>query len=250
MTGTLSATDIVANNITVTSFSATDAIIQNGTIITPSSADAIIQDLTVTNCIANLCVNTLSIVDGSVSGTLSVNDEIVKTFLRFNDAVGGQYIGLQAPAIVPSSYTLSLPANIPLVGQTLRSGIVTPTDLNWVTEGGSIAPAISKTIYVTTYGNDITGNGSFDLPYASLAKAIDTANGLSSASTPITIFISTGIYIEDNSAGPLSVTSDGISIIGSATNGVIIIPNTPTNDLLLINNAIIVSNMTLQFRFY
>jgi len=237
MTGTLSATDIVANNITVTSFSATDEIIQNATITTLSATDEVVQNIRATS---------ISVVDETVTGTLSVIDEIVKNNIRFNDAAGGEFVGIKAPSIVPTSYTLSLPSTIPTTNQTLRSGSVTATNLTWVSEGGSITPSTSKTIYVTTYGNDLTGNGSFDLPYASLSKAITTANSLASSSDPITILISSGIYIEDNSTGPLTVTTDGISIIGDSASGVIIVSNTPTNDLLLVNNAISISNLTLQ----
>lgn len=42
-----------------------------------SSTDAVIQSLTVTNCMASLCVNALSVVDESVSGTLSADDAVI-----------------------------------------------------------------------------------------------------------------------------------------------------------------------------
>ena len=79
-------------------------------------------------------------------------------------------------------------------------------NLEWVTTGGSITPANSKTIYVAKYGNDITGDGSFNTPYASLSKAITVANGIATGVNPICIRISAGIYIENNSAGPLTIT--------------------------------------------
>ena len=96
------------------------------------------------------------------------------------------------------------------------------------------------------YGNNITGNGSFEEPYLTLGKAIDIANSLATSTNPITITISTGIYIEDNSTGPFIVMSDGISIVGAASNAVTIIPNTPTNDLLLLTNTISISNITFE----
>ena len=181
-----------------------------------------------------------------MSGTLSVNDEIIKQYLRFNDAAGGEYVGLQASAVVPTSYTLSLPSAAPTTAQTLRTGSVTATDLEWITESGSIPPSISKTIYVSTYGDDIAGDGSFDTPYASLSKAIDLANSIALATNPITILISSGIYVEDNSAGPLTVTTEGISIVGDSPSGVVFLPNTPTNDLLLITKTVQIASMTFQ----
>ncbi len=56
----------------------------------------------------------------------------------------------------------------------------------------------------------------FLTPYASLAKAVTTANGIASGANPIAILISPGIYIENNSAGPITVTADGISIVGDS----------------------------------
>jgi hypothetical protein len=236
ISGTLSINDIIIDDATVTDFSAIDAVIQ--------SLSA--TDLIVVNCMDSLCVNSLSVVDMSISGTLSVNDEIIQTFLRFNDASGGEFIGLRAPNIVPTSYTVSLPSTIPTANQVLRANATTPTNLEWITEGGSIVPAASKTIYVTKYGNDITGNGSFDTPYLTLSKAITIANGIASVLNPINILVSAGIYVENNSVGPLTIAASGISIVGDSALGVIIIPNTPTNDLLLITNTARISNLTLQ----
>src|SRR5205085_1012320 len=121
---------------------------------------------------------------------------------------------------------------------------ITPTNLEWITEGGSISPAISETIYVTKYGNDITGSGSFDNPYVSLAQAITTANSLASSFNPIVILIGPGIYVEDNSAGPLTITTDGISIVGDSKSATTIIPTTLSNDFLLINNTVNFGNLT------
>ena len=194
----------------------------------------------------NFSANQLSVVDQSISGTLSVNDEVINDFLRFIDTAGGEYIGLQAPSVVPTSYTLSLPSTIPTANQVLRANAITPTDLEWFSEGGSVTPVSSKTIYVAKYGNDITGDGSFNAPYASLSKAISIANGIASGVNPITIYIGSGIYVEDNSSGPLTITATGISIVGQSSSSVLIIPNTPANDLLLINSSAHISTITFQ----
>jgi gas vesicle protein len=211
MTGTLSATDIIANNISVTGFSATDSVIQNETIT-----------------------------------HLSVTDEIVKNFINFQDIAGAAHVGLQSPAVVPASYTLSLPSTIPTSHQIMRANAITPTNLEWATEGGSVVPAASETIYVAKYGSDITGDGSFNNPYASLFKAISVANGLASALNPVAIVISAGIYVEDNSAGPLTITADGISITGVSATTVIIVPNTPANDLISSGHTVVIESITCQ----
>src|SRR5690606_23755955 len=78
ISGTLSVNDAIIQDATITNLSATDAIIQDATITLLSATDAVIQDLTVINCMDSLCVNDLSAVDASISGTLSVNDAIIE----------------------------------------------------------------------------------------------------------------------------------------------------------------------------
>jgi hypothetical protein len=235
----LSLTDAIVTSTTITNLSASDEFVTNlsatdATITTLSSTDSVIANLTVTNCIVDLCVN-----------NLSVTDEVIQTFLRFKDS-GVNYVGLQAPTTVPTSYTISLPTTVPTAHQFLQANATTPTNLEWVTTGGSVLPANSKTIYVAKYGNDITGDGSFNTPYASLAKAIIVANAIASAINPICILISSGIYTENNSVGPLTITANGVSIVGNSPTSTTIMPSTPANDLLLINTTTRVADITLQ----
>lgn len=226
-----------------------------------------VTDLFVANCIKNLCIKNLSAIDTTISNltvtssaalaklsvtdatvkeTLLVNDEVINDDLRFTDTTGGEYVGLRAPSVVPTSYTIALPAIVPTAHQILRTNSMIPTNTEWATLGTSIDPTVSKIIYVAKRGNDTTGNGSLDFPYATLSKAITVANGFASLLNPIAILISPGIYIENNSSGPIIVTAAGISITGDSANGVTILPNTPTKDLLLVNSTIRVSNLTLQ----
>ena len=178
----------------------------------------------------------------SMSGTLSL---LTQNQIQFQDAAGGEHVGIQAPTTVPSSYTVALPANSPTAGQVLLANSTTPTNLEWSSLGTSSIPTASKTIYVAKYGNDTTGNGSQNTPYLSLSKAISTANGIASSLNPIAILIESGIYIENNSAGPLSITADGISIIGNSRN-VIIVPSSLTNDLLSVTKTTQLQNFTLR----
>ncbi len=224
VTGATGSVSSVVSQLTATNFSSTDSIITNATI----------TNLSVTDCISNLCVD-----------HLSLTDEVIQTFLLFQDP-GVNYVGLQAPAVVPTSYTLSLPAIVPTAHQFLQSNATTPTNLEWVTTGGSITPTFSKTIYVAKYGNDITGDGSFNTPYVTLAKAISVADTMASGVNPICIRISAGIYVENNSAGPLTINTDGISIVGDSPNSVIIMPSTPANNFLLSNNTLRISDVTFQ----
>jgi hypothetical protein len=223
--GLLSVNDQLVQNVTAVSFSATDTIIQNATIAGLSTTDLVIENIKATN---------ISVVDETVTGTLSVYDAVITNTMQFEDVAGTAYVGLQAPAVVPTSYIFSLPSAAPTGNQILQANISTPTNLQWATDNTFVTPQNSQTIYVSIYGNDTTGNGSFATPYATLGKAIDIANGIASLSNPITILMSAGIYIEDNSAGALTITTSGISIVGDSASSVIIMPNTPANDLLLI----------------
>ncbi len=179
----------------------------------------------------------------SMSGSLNL---LTQNEVRFQDASGGQYIGINSPSVVPINYTLSLPPVVPFVNQSLRSGSITANQLQWVTEGGSISPALNRVIYVTASGNDMTGNGSFDSPYASLLMAVGLANSISNVSNTVTILISAGTYIEDNSGGPINITNEGISIVGDSPSAVILIPSTPTHDFLVINQTTYISNATFM----
>ncbi len=194
------------------------------------------------NVTGNASGNVLKTGD-SMTGALNM---LTQNEVRFQDTTGGQYVGINAPSIITSSYTISLPTDAPIANQTLRANSITPTELEWISEGGAIAPAVGRVVYVTQYGSDISGDGSFDLPYASLSKALDLANSLASVSAPITIFLSAGTYIEDNSAGPLAVNVEGISIVGDSPSAVIFIPNTPTNNFLVVNQTAYIGNATFM----
>ena len=81
VSGTLSINDAVIQNLDL----AGGLTITDVTLGTASIADAVIGTLQVTNCISDLCINNLSIVDGSVSGTLSINDAVIQNL----DFAGG-----------------------------------------------------------------------------------------------------------------------------------------------------------------
>lgn len=153
--------------------------------------------------------------------------------LRLQDNSGsGDYVGFNAPASVGTSYTLSFPDAAPTAGQVLQAGSSTPTQLTWLTAATLVTPSVSRGIYVSKAGNDSTGNGGSAAPYATLSKAITVANTLASASNPLVIVVGPGIYTEDNSAGPLTITASGISIVGTSLDGTVIQPSTLSQSLL------------------
>ena len=250
--GLLSVNDQIVQNITATSCSVTDTIIaQNSTITSLSITESIIGNITVSTSSVtdqvtqNLKTTNASITDATITGTLSATDAVVDTYLRFTDTAGGEYVGLQAPSTVTASYTATLPAMAPTAKQVLLAGS-TPTNLTWATDGSFAVPANSQTIYVTKYGNDTTGDGSFATPYLTLTKGIEAANLIASATNPVAILMGSGTYTEDNSAGPLEITIAGVSIVGASANSVIIKPGTAANNLLLIDNTVRISDVTFQ----
>jgi len=179
----------------------------------------------------------------TMTGTLAM---ATQNQIQFQDTSGGEYVGINAPSIVPTSYTISLPSTSPTAHQVLRANATTPTNLEWASEGGSALPAVARTIYVAKYGNDTTGDGSFNNPYLTVSKGIAIANTLSSNANPVAIQVNSGVYVENNSAGPLAITVAGVSIVGESVASVIIVPNTASNDLITANNSLRMANVTLK----
>ena len=98
--------------------------------------------------------------------------------LRLQDAVGGQYVAIQAPATVPVSYTLTLPTDDGTAGQFLQ------------TDGGG------NLIWSSGNAGDVVG------PASSTANAIPTFNG------------TTGKLLQNNSGATISggvITATGFS---------------------------------------
>ena len=238
---TISTAGKVANSATTATSSPTGNTIVLRDSSGNFSANVITANLT-GNVTGAASLNVLKTGD-SMTGTLSM---LSQNAVHFNNATNSGFVGINAPTSVPSSYTLSLPSTIPTATQVLTASTGTPTQLEWVTNGGSIPPATSRTIYVTTYGNDTTGNGSLTSPYLTLSKAITVANSLASTTDPICIAMSPGIYVEDNSGGPLTITAGGISIVGENKDAVFVQPNTLSNDLLSITTTAGLDNITFM----
>ena len=160
--------------------------------------------------------------------------------------LASNYVGLQAPTSV-TNYTASLPGSTPSVNQFLQAGSSTATDLQWTTIASTSTPSSTRAIYVSKVGSDSTGDGSFNKPYASVAKAVDTANSLASSSNPVSINVGSGVYTEDNSGSAIIISAAGISIVGDSVTGTIIQPNTLSNNLFSVTiSAVEFDNLTLD----
>ena len=61
-------------------------------------------------------------------------------------------------------------------------------------------------------------NGIFWMPFATVAHAVSVANTVASLANPVVISVGAGIFVENNSGGPITITADGISIVGVHAN--------------------------------
>lgn len=153
-----------------------------------------------------------------------------QTETRWQDAAGGEYVGFRAPTTVGTSYTVDLPSTAPTTGQFLQA--TSATALQWATVGGS--PSATKTYFVALNGSD-SNDGSFNAPFLTVSHAVSVANGVASLSNPVVISIGAGIFVENNSGGAITITADGISIVGESITGTILVPTTLSNDFFSVS---------------
>ncbi len=132
--------------------------------------------------------------------------------LNLYDSGIGNYIGLSAPSTVPTNYTFSLPATAPTPGKLLRASGVPVNQTAWSDIGNEL------NLYVAINGSDETGDGSFNNPFASLRLAVQYANYYTTPAgdVPVVINVGAGIYEEDLSSGPITITGEPIAIVGDS----------------------------------
>jgi hypothetical protein len=163
--------------------------------------------------------------------------------IKFQDATNVNSISISAPPSVTTTYAMTLPPAPPAAQDILKA--ITPTQMAWVSDGGNVPSTTSRVVYVATYGNDLTGIGSMGTPYKTLAKAVNVANSLSTATSPVNIIIMAGSYVENNTAGAIAVTAAGVTIL-SASGATIIKPNTLSQPLLSATVGINMANLIFQ----
>ena len=164
--------------------------------------DATVATLTGTQTLTNK-----TLTSPSVSGDLNI---LAQGDLRLQDASGGQYIAIQAPATVASNVTLTLPAddgNADQVLATNGSGV-----LSWVTSGGLYnAWLVKTTAYTMLSGDQIVGNHAssaftLTLPASPSAGAVVTVKNVGTAT----------ITIGRNSEKINSLDQDGELVTGAS----------------------------------
>jgi hypothetical protein len=95
---------------------------------------------------------TTGIVGGQGDLTLQAQSD-----LRLADADSSNYVAIQAPAVVPANYTLTLPS---AVAATTGFALVSDTSgvLSWATAGAAIATPSNNASYFPTFSDATTGN--------------------------------------------------------------------------------------------
>jgi len=180
-------------------------------------------------------LNVLKAGDTMTGGLTMAN----RSQVDFQDVGGVNYVGLRAPLAVSANYSVDLPPAAPAAGQVLQATSASTT--TWATIGQP--PAAAKTYYVSLAGNDTTGDGSLLNPYRTLGHALVAANGVASLpNNPVVISVGAGDFIEN----PLTISAEGISIIGSAMQSTNIIPlNSAANLFHITANNVQISNLSL-----
>ena len=170
---TLSGTEI--KSTVVTSSLTQVGAVATGSWIATAIADAYVaNDLTISGGTVNN-----SVIGGSTpaAGSFTQLDVTAEGDLRLQDAAGGQYVGLDAPATVSSSYTLTMPAEVGSVNQVLSLSNVDGT-LQWSTpEEGDVESVANATNGGLTATNSGGPNVTLALNFADLsAAAVNVAN--------------------------------------------------------------------------
>jgi hypothetical protein len=218
--------------------------------LTPSLPLILDADLNVISNLVNLADHTTGTLPVTLGGTSS-NSLGTNALLASNSAgtaiialpnltTGQILIGSTGGA--PIASTFALPATAPTNGQVLQA--TSPT----VTEWAAISDPFI--VYVTTTGNDITGNGSSNAPYRTLKQALVITNAIASVSTPVKISVGPGIFIEDTSSGPLTVNpinSGGlINIVGTSSRTTMFMSLTPTQTFLYLPTTTRLEEFTIM----
>lgn len=84
--------------------------------------------------------------------------------------------------------------NVGVDGYSLIADSTQPTGLKWAPVSGTESPIVSKTFYVATTGNDLSGDGTIGLPYATIGQCFKEIPDVIPENINFTIKIANGIY--------------------------------------------------------
>ena len=204
-TGSQSITIKQGSGATVTiANSSVKAIYTDGAGAGAAVVDALVDlDLTGTTTIAQA-----TIANGTFTGTQV--DITGQGDLRLQDASGGQYVALQAPATVASNVTLTLPGDDGDADQVLATN--GSGTLSWVTSGGAYTGwAIKTTNYTASAGDQLVCN------HASTAFTITLPAGTANDTVIISNAGAALVTVGRNGSQKInSVAADGTIIQGAS----------------------------------
>jgi len=248
VSGTLSVNNEIVTNITATNLSATDAVITNGTVVNLSATDAVIDNLTVINCMASLCVNDLSVVDGSVSGTLSVNDLVIGSLDIACDLTVGCNISLN-DSISPSVGNLIKASNRFMHNFGTDNTFLGMNAGNFTLTGIENVGIGRNALFSNTVGFENVAVGGFALPvntvgaqnvafgtYSLLSNIIGVENTAMGVSTLRNHVIGTGNAAVGFGAGLNLLTGDDNVIVGN--NAALLTDTGSTNIMIGYNSGL------------
>ena len=204
-TGSQSITIKQGSGATVTiPNSSVKAIYTDGAGAGAAVVDALVDlDLTGTTTIAQATIanGTITATQGDITG---------QGDLRLQDASGGQYVALQAPATVASNVTLTLPGDDGDADQVLATN--GSGTLSWVTSGGAYTGwAIKTTNYTASAGDQLVCN------HASTAFTITLPAGTANDTVIISNAGAALVTVGRNGSQKInSVAADGTIIQGAS----------------------------------
>tara|TARA_R110000850_G_scaffold961_6_gene5871 strand:+ start:1668 stop:2498 length:831 start_codon:yes stop_codon:yes gene_type:complete len=207
---TFSTAPFSGASIEVMSMTATNSIINtvsDNAITTPKIADFAVTS-------AKLATNI------DIAGTLDVTGVLTAdSSLRLQDSSGGEYVALQAPATVGTSYTITLPVNDGDADQVLAtngSGVT-----SWVTSGGLYSAWAVLTTTTTL---------------ASGGQYICNSATAFTVTLPASPTIGDTVIICNAAAGLVTVGRNGENINSAAVDGTL--PDTNSTQLVYTSSAI------------
>ncbi|NJO61062.1 MAG: hypothetical protein HC836_23210 [Richelia sp. RM2_1_2] len=105
---------------------------------------------------------------------------------------------------------------------------------DWSYSTNTVGQSPSNLIYVTKNGNDASGDGSFDKPFLTVKKGIDTANLLATAILPVSVNVLDGVYDED----AMTMSNPYVTLRGNSETAVNIRPNAAVSPLFTMTSTV------------
>ena len=146
----------------------------------------------------NICLSGLFVKDGGGSTVYQTTTTPNVAFIGNSVGAAGTGVGIKVNN--DTTYNGLQFVNTGVVAITAGTNITTSTATNSLGEntitinaGGGTNP-YSYDFWVSPSGNDTTGNGSINAPYATIGKATTIVNAITASTTPVNIHILAGVY--------------------------------------------------------